>query len=424
LLAAGAKEPVGDLLPFPYLVTKSIEESDRNFQLTKLLVERGFEDEHGFLTALESGSKKTALLIAERMRDPNERDYDGMMPIVYAARSGYVEVIKALLKRGADVDLRCRPVLHTGSDKPMHLTNAYLAAAAAGHLEVMKYLGSIGANTRARSELGETPLMLAAAHSHEAAVRYLIDQGEDVRATDKAGDETIFYAAKGSPEILQKLLQAGADFRSINNQGLSLLQVAAMEGRPETVRFLLGLGLDPNVTDGHGRTPLHHAVGFKGESGVQAVQALVAHGARTNVQDRGGRTPLMIAARSGGSESVRILLRAGADVNLKDRLGRTALLMAAEGWRARSIELLLKARANARDRDAQGVSAVEMAVKRDLGDVSLFGEDEMVRDAVKALHRAGADITVRDQVGQSLVFWANQRFRYKTAKYLEAAGVR
>ena len=73
-------------------------------------------------------------------------------------------------------------------------------------------------------------------------------------------------------------------------------------------------------------TPLHKAAAC---NKIEAVAALISHGADVNARDEYGQTPLMLASYYGYAKVVEALLDAGADKELKatsgDDKGKTAL---------------------------------------------------------------------------------------------------
>lgn len=95
-----------------------------------------------------------------------------------------------------------------------------------------------------------------------------------------------------------------------------------VEGRDAAwTRFLLLRGVNPNIANKKGETPLQLAarIGF-----TEAVGDLVKHGARLDVGDSTGETALMSAVHRRDLATMRVLLEAGADPDRSDNSGRTA----------------------------------------------------------------------------------------------------
>lgn len=105
-------------------------------------------------------------------------------------------------------------------------------------------------------------------------------------------------------------------------------------------------GVDVNVKDDLGRTPLHFAA-YKGRISTtpvadrqpgtpdpgnyktaEMVEALLEAGADVHVQDKDGSTPLLEAVPNGNLEIVEMLLKAGARPDVENRHGDTPATMA------------------------------------------------------------------------------------------------
>ncbi|MCH0542201.1 ankyrin repeat domain-containing protein [Streptomyces sp. MUM 203J] len=83
-------------------------------------------------------------------------------------------------------------------------------------------------------------------------------------------------ARAGEAEALAAYADAGAPVDLANEQGHTLVMLAAYHGHAETVSALLARGADPDRANDRGQTPLAGAV-FKGEGAV--IRALLAGGA-------------------------------------------------------------------------------------------------------------------------------------------------
>ena len=108
-------------------------------------------------------------------------------------------MIDNLLAKGADID---RVV--EGDGTPL------IAAAAAGHLDIVEHLLDRGANIEASVWTDENALMQASYHGHEAVVRLLIARGANVNS--RVGPRTpLIMAQRGRhPNITELLRRAGA----------------------------------------------------------------------------------------------------------------------------------------------------------------------------------------------------------------------
>jgi ankyrin repeat protein len=162
--------------------------------------------------------------------------------------SGKVELIRALLARGADPNARLAkapprvgytqlPIEHrVAGVNPYAGATPFLLAAMAGDVEVMRLLAEHGADPRLASNDGTTPLMVAAGLG-----RYLAES----RVT-----EPLALAA------VKLALELGGEINAVNDSGNAALHGAAQTKADTIVRFLAGNGADLNLKNKRGQTPL------------------------------------------------------------------------------------------------------------------------------------------------------------------------
>lgn len=135
--------------------------------------------------------------------------------------------------------------------------------------------------------------------------------------------------SSGDTAKIMVLLDGGADCNTRNDEGATLLMLAAGIGNLEMVKILISAGAGVNATDSQGWTALMKAL-FNHELNrgfPDVVQALIDAGADIETRIGYGIRPLMLAAGYGEAGVVDILLKAGADVRAKNEGGRTALMM-------------------------------------------------------------------------------------------------
>jgi uncharacterized protein len=296
----------------------------------------------------------------------------GITPLHLACVNGNASLIERLLKAGADAN----EISSEGE-------TALMTAARTGAVEAVKVLLAQGADVNAKESWhGETALMWAVAQKHAAVARELIAHGADVNAHSAVNNwerqqsaeprekwlplggltPLEFAARHGCVNCIPVLVEAGADVNAVDQDGISALLSAIINGHYDAAVLLVEKGANPNLADRTGRTPLYSAVDFHTMpasnrpspkeidnelTSLDVIKALLAKGADVNVQlkqqqpyrsklDRGddtmlgaGTTPLLRAAKAGDVLAMKLLLEKGADLKLATRNGINPLMAAA-----------------------------------------------------------------------------------------------
>jgi ankyrin repeat protein len=89
----------------------------------------------------------------------------------------------------------------------------------------------------------------------------------------KAMTQRLFVEAayEGNINHLEKYLKLGADINGLALDGWTALTIAAREGKPNVVKWLLNNGADINLSEGGGNTPLFWAK----ESGNKELMTII-----------------------------------------------------------------------------------------------------------------------------------------------------
>ena len=157
--------------------------------------------------------------------------------------------------------------------------------------------------------------------------------------------ELISAVKAGDTAAVQRLLSAGTNVNSRDEEGATPLMLAAYAGDLSMVKLLLQAGADVNASDERGWAPLSKSVynnelkrGF-----ADVAQTLIEAGANIEAAIGYGVRPLMLAAGYGETAVVEALLNAGADVLARNEGGYTALMMVKQKHYVDVINLLHEA---------------------------------------------------------------------------------
>ena len=140
-------------------------------------------------------------------------------------------------------------------------TTALHRAAGSGRLEVVKLLLKAGADKDAAQKDGMTALNKAACYGHSEVVKVLLEARADKDAANHFGTTALHLAASyGHSEVVKLLLQSGAAKDAADRGGMTALHMAAGFGRSEVVKWLLQAGADKDVKDSMNKFPLDLAL--------------------------------------------------------------------------------------------------------------------------------------------------------------------
>lgn len=185
-------------------------------------------------------------------------------------------------------------------------------------------------------------------------VKKLLEKGATIKAQNNKKDTPLqkyFYCLTSSKkhthtiEILREFLRAGANLNVLNNN-YNAVHYAAASSYPETLRFILETGVDPNKENEFHYTPLKSAINSIGLTDAsENIKILIQHGAKFNEADQHGYTPLMNAVTHNKLTAAQALIACKANVNMITHM-ETALHMAVKQWDNKMVSLLLAAGAD------------------------------------------------------------------------------
>jgi ankyrin repeat protein len=282
---------------------------------------------------------------------PNMVDYEGPRPktmggmtaLLYAAREGHMEAVRALVAAGADVN---KPI-------PSDKTTPMIEAIINGHYDAAKYLLEHGGNPN-----------LATVDGLEALYATIDNEYAPVAwsATSHTWSDGTEQQHTSHLDLMKELLEYGANpnvaltnvlwFRPphhnlmwVKTTGSTAFWRAAQATDIAAMKLLVDRGANPRVASAQKDTPLHMAAGI-GWAGNFSI----------NAPDPNG---FMAAARY-------LVEEVGIDVNAVDELGYTSVMGAAYRGDSEMAQYLVSKGAKLDHRNNQGWSATDMAMAPNL----------------------------------------------------------
>lgn len=139
-------------------------------------------------------------------------------------------------------------ILDSANVPGKHDLNLLERAAFDGDVELVRAMLDDGADVNLGGRIFGTPLQASVAGGHRDTVAVLLDCGADIKALGGINSGALHIAVRGDDQsLIQLLLDRGAP---VNVQATyvprSPLQIASILGKDKTVRLLLQHGADPN----------------------------------------------------------------------------------------------------------------------------------------------------------------------------------
>ena len=313
----------------------------------------------------------------------DSRNATGRTPLMNAALNGNVQVVKSVIKRGADPSLMDNRGWNT-----LH------CAAQGGDTDIISLIHTHLPNIDSKTREGDTPLMLAALNGKLRAVKWFLERGATVACEEKRGWNILHHAAQGGDTDIISLIHTHLpNIDSKTREGDTPLMLAALNGKLRAVKWFLERGATVACEEKRGWNILHHAA----QGGDTDIISLI-HTHLPNIDSKTGEghTPLMVAALCGKLHAVKWFLEKGATVACECNRGWNTLHCAAKGGDTDIISLIHTHLPNIESKTGEGDTPLMVA--------ALCGK----LHAVKWFLEKGATVACENNVGWNTLRYAAQ----------------
>lgn len=299
------------------------------------------DGETALMLVARTGNVEAAKLLLKAGAKVDAREqWGGQTALIWAAAQNQPAMIRLLAAKGANVNARSAvrdwERRMTAEERPKDMNrggmSALMFAARDGSIEAVRALLAVGAAVDFTDPDGSTPLLVALMNGHWDVAKLLIESGADVNHWDWWGQSPLYLA------VDMNTLPTGARIELPTMDyatGLDLINLLLAKGANPNAQLKLrppyrNVGqdrlADPAID--YGATPLLRAAKA---ADLPAMRALLAAGALVDLPNIYGHTPLIVVAGAtrgratptrGGNyteeqaiEAVKLLLAAGANVN-------------------------------------------------------------------------------------------------------------
>lgn len=309
----------------------------------------------------------------------------GLTPLFYACATKQPDIAKYLISKSPDISI----ISDNGND--------ILSWVAELHdINLLQKMLDRGANINHRGQDGKTLLFWMVQYGWEDMVEFLMSKGADPNlATDMGEYPLILCVAKDNLNMLNTLLSyniTDVNKRTVDNNKITTLWMAAQDGKEKFIDALLSKGADVNISrESNLEAPIHISL----KNGHSDVFNKLMN--RTDIDagavDSNGQSILHYGVHLGRQDLIQLAIDRNIDINSQDNIGRTPLHLSCMYENTQILEFL-HSKGGSIDVLSQGFHPMHGAVYN--------GH----KDIIRKLLGFGVDINITSSDGITILHYA------------------
>lgn len=305
------------------------------------------------LAACKGFSAIVKILLSSKKIDVNKTDRLENFPLFAASHHGDKETVRLLLEL-KEIDV---------NKSNIHGKSSLFIASQKGHLEIVKLLVECEEiDLDKLDDKSQTPLYVACSTGKLAAAKLLVENGANIEKANRIGNTPLMIASRWHPSIVAYLISKGANVNTVNKDKRNPLFFAVSTNNIESVKALIDERSDFNAIDKFNLTPVFIA---EKNGHFPVLKFLVDAGCDVSVKNSQGKSLLMLCCgKKSSSQLIKFLVNEkGCDVNAVDNDGNSALHIAIENFQLETAKVLIQLGANLQIRNGLGETPVFVAAR-------------------------------------------------------------
>ena len=346
-------------------------------------------------------------------------------PLYHAISRNKLEIAKLLIEKGADIT-----ILQDGK-----FPHFFYIMSRNDATDIINLLAEIGADLNMKDAYGETLLSSAIRTDRFDIITFLIEKWVDLNNIDGKFPPFVskMKATAGTLEIISLLEKLGANLNMKDEVGDTLLIAAIKLNLFDIFKILIEKRVDINAKNTSGETPLVYAIKY---SSAEIISWLIENGAKINIDstEKFDKAPLYHAIIRNKLELAKLLIERGADItilqdckfpkffNIMHETSDIINLINKFSEDIKNIDETRLFPANIQNQFEIIKSLIEMRI-----DLTLFQDSMLPTNMISAagtleiislLEKLGANLNMKDEVGDTLLIAAIKQNRFDIIKIL------